>query len=228
MGTVGSRGACATSPAWLLSAALAACSEAPAPWEGDAGRREDWQARRLEVVTRPRPSASPLTSSAPEGPEARASVPNRGDACDAGFRISGEPRADVVRLGLVCGPSEQFRRESDAIEGALAAGGAVVEIPVRMEARRCYRVVAAAEETISDLDVELRSEREVVLASDDDDASFAIVHRRGAVCSERAAEARVLFRSGNGKGRFAAEIWSRADEETPLPAAPIDGRGAED
>ncbi len=225
MGTPWRFGPWRSAAAWLVSGALAACGENPAPWEGTVGRRDDWQARRLEVVTRPLPSASASTEPVPI---ASASVPNRGDACDAGFRISGEPRADAVRLGLICGPPERFRRDSDAIEGALAAGGAVVEIPLRMQPRRCYRIVAAAEPTISDLDVELRSEREVVLASDDDDASFAVVYRRGAVCSERAGEASLVFRSGNGKGRFAAEIWSRPDEETPLPAAPIDGRGGED
>lgn len=207
----------------ILVVGLPACGDPPAPWEGDAGRREDWQARRLEVVTKPTASA---TASA--APTSGASTPNRGDACDAGFRVSGEPRADAVRLGLMCGPPERFRRDSDAIEGAVAEGGAVVEVPLRMEAHRCYRVVAAAQTTISDLDVELRSERDVVLASDDDHAAYVVVHRRGAVCSERAGDARAVFRSGNGKGRFAAEIWSRPDEETALPAAPIDGRGSED
>jgi hypothetical protein len=209
--------------AWLVCAAVGACGAEPAPWEGDAGRREDWQARRLEIA-RPAPSASAVTAA----PTSRARTPNRGDPCDAGFRTSGEPRADVVRLGAICGPPERFRRDRDAIEGALAEGGPTVEIALRMEAHRCYRIVAASEPSVADLDVELRSERDVVLASDDDDASFVVVHRRGAVCSERDGDARALFRSGNGKGRFAAEIWSRPDEETALPAAPIDGRGRED
>jgi len=215
----------ARASALLVCAALPGCAEPPAPWEGTEGRRDDWQSRRLEIAARPSASTSP--SAAPD-PAASANTPNRGDACDAGFRASGEPRADAVRLGLICGPPERFRRDSDVIEGALAEGGAVVEVPLRMEAHRCYRIVAATEVTIPDLDVELRSERDVVLASDEDHASVALLHRRGGICSDKVSEAHVIFRAGSGKGRFAAEIWSRPDEETPLPAAPIDGRGAED
>jgi hypothetical protein len=139
----------------------------------------------------------------------RGRAPDGRPLCDEGLRPSGEPRRDVVRLGLSCGSSEGLERDLDAIEGAIAAGGATVEVPVPLAAGRCYRIVAAAEPTVADLDVELRSERDVPLATDDDDAPLVVVHRGGAVCASAAATARAVFRAGSGRGRFAAEVWSR-------------------
>ena len=118
----------------------------------------------------------------------------------------GRERAD---LEDVVSAWREYRETEAAIEGALAEGGTPVEVPVPLVAGRCYRLVAAAETTVSDLDVELRSERDIPLASDDDDLPIAVLHREGTVCPTAAGEARAVFRAGAGRGRFAAEVWSR-------------------
>ena len=89
---------------------------------------------------------------------------------------------------------------------------------VPLAAGRCYRLVAAAETTVADLDVELRSERDIPLASDDDDAPLVVLHRAGTVCPTAAGAARAVFRAGVGRGRFAAEVWSRPATASDLDA----------
>jgi len=172
------------------------------------------------------PSAPPARLTASASASASASAPPRGrtdlpPTCDAGLHASGEPRHDISRLGLICGASEGLVRHLDSIEGALAAGGASVEVPVTLEAGRCYLLLAAAETTIGDLDVELRSERDIALASDDEESSLVVLPRASTVCPGQRVEARIIFRAGLGRGRFAAEVWSRPatdrDSSTPSP-----------
>ncbi len=211
----------------LLLAGAACSGEAPPPWETTSAE----PGARLRVDPPMAPTPTPSTSTSASARPARARPPGAPPACDEGLRASGEPRHDVTRLGLVCGPTEGFRRDLDAIEGALAEGGAAVEVPLPLEPGRCYRIVAAAETTISDLDVELRSERDVPLASDDDDEPLVVVHRDGAPCAGSGGEARAIFRAGKGRGRFAAEVWSRPSGDAsaaPAGAGSIDGPRGED
>src|SRR5690606_24707012 len=99
--------------------------------------------------------------------------------------------------------------DRDAIEGVLRAGGVSVEVPVTLQAGRCYRILAAAEPSLVHLGVELRSARDLSLAQSIRSDPHAVLHRRGEPCTSVQAEARVVFRAVKGHGRFAAEIWSR-------------------
>lgn len=194
----------------LLLAAAGCDRDPPPPWESASATAPPGP--RLHVGG-PTPATAPSASAAPASAASaaprRARPPGAPPLCDEGLRASGEPRRDVVRLGLSCGAAEGFTRDLDAIEGALAEGGTPVEVAVPLAAGRCHRLVAAAETTVADLDVELRSERDIPLASDDDDAPLVVLHREGTVCPTAAGAARAIVRAGAGRGRFAAEVWSR-------------------
>jgi hypothetical protein len=128
--------------------------------------------------------------------------------CYGNFRLSGEPLKDVTRLSLLCGPENGMRRLSkNALEGSVAEGQPPVTERMRAVRGECYRVFAAADRGVSDLDVAVRSSRGVMIASDGGEDGWPIVQPDRPFCALEDDGVTVEISARKGAGRFAAEVW---------------------
>lgn len=127
--------------------------------------------------------------------------------CYGHFKPSGEPKKDVTRLGLLCGPTNGMRKEGELFEGALVEGGAPIEQKVEAKRGACYRIFAVGEPSIHDLDVTLRSSRGSAIAADHGQDAWPIVHPDRPICALEDDRWTVEVRAMRGQGRFAAEVW---------------------
>lgn len=156
-------------------------------------------------------SAEPAASGAPLlEPVAETPVPVGGPwvRCYGNFRVSGDPLKDVTRLGLLCGPENGMKRFSQqAIVGSVIEGHPGVTETLEARRGECYRIFAVAERTVSDLDVTVRSSREMAIAADHGEDAWPIVQPDRPFCVLEDDALRVEIAARRGQGRFAAEIW---------------------
>lgn len=152
----------------------------------------------------------PGAEALPEIAPGRAITPGGGWVrCYEGLTLSGDPLKDVTRLGLVCGPSNGLRRKTrQAIVGILAVGEPPVAQQLRVARGACYRVLAVADAGIGELDVTVRSSRDVAVAADHASGRVAIAQPDRPFCTFADDLFSVDFAARRGSGRFAAEVWS--------------------
>jgi hypothetical protein len=166
-------------------------------------------ARAPSSSSGPAPSESARGENAPDATKGAESLSGRPFVrCAEGFVSSGDPLRDVTKLGVACGPSTGMTALGDATEGAIAEGGAELVVPLGLVDGRCYRVFAAAESSVSELDAEIVSSRGVALGRDHTEGRVAVVQPDRAMCALAADDASVVVRAKKGVGRAAAWIWS--------------------
>lgn len=128
-------------------------------------------------------------------------------SCANGLVAEDDPVVDVTRLFAVCGPPTGMDRGTDApLEGAISEGRAPATLPLELRAGRCYRVFAVADPHVVELDVELRSSRDTLIASDHQSGRVAIVQPDRPFCVQADDTARLLVSAREGSGAFALEI----------------------
>ncbi len=172
------------------------------------------------------PGAEPLPEIAP----GRAITPGGGWVkCFEGLTLSGDPLKDVTRLGLLCGPSNGLRRKTrQAIVGIIGEGEPPVEQPLRVARGACYRVIAVADAGVRELDVTVRSSRDVAVAADHSSGRLAIAQPDRPFCTFADDIFSVGFAARRGSGRFAAEVWAigeprrKAEPDAPADERPLD------
>lgn len=212
----------------------AGCDEKPRPWEGKEGPPV--------ALTAATPGAD---AGADAGASAEAEASAGADAgadagtteefqipvrvggpwvrCYGNFRLEGDPIKDVTRLSLLCGPENGMRRLTKrTIEGSVAEGQAPVTEPLRMVRGECYRVFAAADRGVQDLDVAVRSSRGVMVASDAGEDGWPIVQPDRPFCALEDDEGAVEISARKGAGRFAAEVWVLRTPRRPPGGSPAD------
>lgn len=129
-------------------------------------------------------------------------------SCAKGLVPTWEPIRDVTRLSLACGAATGMNRLGSVThEGAIAADGVHVTIPLSMSKGSCYRVFAAATSDVGDLVVLIRSSRGTTIASDHAAGRLAMVQPDRPVCALEDDAAEVDVAAGSGHGRFALEIY---------------------
>ncbi|NUP04684.1 MAG: hypothetical protein HOW73_01335 [Polyangiaceae bacterium] len=166
------------------------------------------KAPALEVLPAASSSADVLASAAAE----ETPTPHGGlwTRCLEGLQAETDPVRDVTRLVAVCGPVTGMDPVGDGIiEGAIAEGAPVtLELP--MAKGRCYRVFAAADRGVSELDVEVRTSRGTIVASDHTTGRIAVAQPDRPFCTGADDTAAITVRSGPGSGAFALEVLSVA------------------
>ncbi len=147
--------------------------------------------------------------------------------CREGLVLSGDPLKDVTRLGLMCGPSNGMRRKTQqALVGVLAENAPPVTTAVRLMRGACYRVFAAADETVGELEVTLHSSRDATIATGKVSERLSIVQPDRPFCCLEEDLATLHVRALRGSGRFAAEVWAigerrrKGDRTEPTPDEP--------
>lgn len=177
------------------------------------------------------PAPTPATSSAPMAPAASRAPPVLQSAtatpapedagadvqvapvggnwlrCYAGFRPRTDPKLDVLRLGLACGPSNGMRKVADVQEAKLRDGGPGREHRWTAEPGDCYRIFAVGEPSVEDLDVEVLSPRGRRIAFDTSDDRWPVVKPDGPFCVAEGGEYRARVHAQRGAGSYAIEIW---------------------
>lgn len=143
--------------------------------------------------------------------------------CHEGLSLSGDPVKDVTRIGLLCGPSNGMRRKTkQAIVGLVGEHEPPVVTSIQSARGACYRIFAAADAQVSELDVTVRSSRDVGVAADHGAGRLAIVQPDRPFCTFADETFTVEVSARRGSGRFAAEVWAlgeprrRRDSTEPL------------
>lgn len=194
------RAACSRAAA-LLCLAGAACSEPPRPWEAEGQRGAE-----PRLVT-PSATSSPASSAAETG-EAPTVAGGLFGRCAEGFVAPPDPLVALTKLTLSCGPSTGMEPLGDGpTEGAVADDAPSVRLPISLRAGTCYRIFAVAGEGVEELTVEVRSSRDVVIASDNGAGRVAIVHGDRPVCPPADDDVVVQIAAAKGRGAFALEVW---------------------
>jgi hypothetical protein len=160
------------------------------------------------VATAPAPQAVVDAAPAAEATDARA-APVGGNwlKCYANFQPRTQPELEVLRLGLLCGPSNGMRKLSDVQQAELGDGGAGREHRFTAQAGDCYRIFAVGEPGIEYLDVEVFAPSGARVAWDTSDDRWPIVKPDGPFCVFHDGQYRAVVRAQRGSGRYAVEIW---------------------
>lgn len=130
--------------------------------------------------------------------------------CREGLTAESDPARDVTRLVAVCGPSTGMESVGDGlIEGAVSEGSPVT-LELRMKKDRCYRVFASVDRGVEQLDVEVRTSRGTLVASDHEEGRLAIAQPDRPFCTTLDDLAAITVRAEGGSGAFALEVLSVA------------------
>ncbi|MEB2321382.1 MAG: hypothetical protein OZ921_02630 [Sorangiineae bacterium] len=147
----------------------------------------------------PAVSRAPASVATPSGPapfvDAGAGGLRGGNwaRCSSGFTVSGTPALDVMRLGLLCGPSNGMRK---------SPGGRAVAV-----AGDCFRAVAVGGAGVRALELVLLDARGARLASTTAERPLAVLEPDGAYCVAADGEVRTEARATGGDGPVAVELW---------------------
>lgn len=216
--------------ALLPFAALAlACDARPHPWEGQAGPAP------VLSASPPRPTLPSAASTSaidddrdggaapfdPDIPALPVRVGGPWVRCYGNFRLSGDPRKDVTRLSLLCGPENgMWRQSKEPLEGRVAEGQPGVSQKVKVLRGNCYRVFAVGGPGVINLDIDLQSSRGATIATDGGEDAWPILQPDRPFCPLEDDTVTVEIRAKRGEGRFAAEIWVLKTPERPTTHPP--------
>jgi hypothetical protein len=92
------------------------------------------------------------------------------------------------------------------MEGTLTAGGRLDYLAV-LRGGSCYRVLAAGEESLQDLDLALFDPTGVLITEDPGQDRYPVLGMNSDVCPVSSGSYRVQAHAYVGQGRFALRIW---------------------
>jgi len=189
----------------------AAPAPAPPPWPSSPVT--PWAASS-PLRAAPQPDTGAAEPDAPV-PASEASVkglpaaPSGGNwrRCYANFQPRHEARLEVMRLGLICGPSNGMKKVIEGAESQLAGPADEREHRFTGDAGDCYRVFAIGEPSIENLDVAVYDPAGRRIAIDNTADRWPMLKPEGPFCVRMDGEYRALVRAQRGAGRYAIEIW---------------------
>ncbi len=189
-------------------ALVAGCQRRPRPWEGRPdGGVADGSRPFLPGEGGAGSWLGPAASAEDAGAEPEGKKVARAGgswvSCAAGFRAGSDPKKDVERLAMLCGPENGMKRAA-AWDGPAASEPDAH--PLRVAAGWCYRIFAVADPGVSDLDVTVMSPRGSRLAADDTPARAVMVEPERPFCSFGDDALTVEVRAA-GRGRYALQIY---------------------
>lgn len=179
-----------------------------------------------ETSVAPTPSASETTAATP--PAASSATPPEPPAqaeqkskkadkkivgsewadCHKGVKSTANHTADVAKLGKACEKATKMKANGKVLTGSQDAAGKPQEFPLKAEAGKCYRIYAASDKGITDLDIAIKDSNGDIAGDDSTDNPTPVVLEDGAVCFKEADSAKVIVSVGGGKGKYALQVWS--------------------
>lgn len=115
-----------------------------------------------------------------------------------------DPAALVKRLGESCSAAAKMKPASAMIRAQQADKDAHQEHKLRVAANKCYRVVFATDEAVTDAVVIMRDSAGDIVA----ESPGAALPDDGAICFTSADEITLMVGIGGGKGAYALQVWS--------------------
>jgi hypothetical protein len=153
-------------------------------------------------------AAEPLTAAAPSASARPAPVGGDWLRCYASFQPRTQPRLDVARLGLSCGPVNGMKKLADPVEAEVAGdAGPGRQHTFVAQAGDCYRIFAVAGPGVEDLDVEVFAPDGRRVARDTGDDRWPIVNPDGPFCVFDPGEHRAVVTAPRTGGSYAVQIW---------------------
>jgi hypothetical protein len=199
--------------ALLAATSLAACTPREArPWDQpDAATAVPPPMPPIRGSS-PAPDVSAASSAVdPDVPLMPVRVGGAWVRCYGHFKPSGDPKKDVTRLGLMCGPSNGMSKQAELAGDVDARGRSSEE---RIEAKRgvCYRVIAVGDAGVGVLRATVRTSRGSAIADERGPDSWPIVQPDRPLCALDDDHWTLEVRAEKGAGRFAAEVWVLSTE----------------
>jgi len=158
-------------------------------------------------------AASPAaTASAPADADSLADAPDRGpwETCHSNLAPTGNAQADLSSLTRACGALGGMRPVSDVYVGQQDAADATETLSFQVPAAgKCYRAYAAAEGTVSDLNLIVRKPSGDSVVADLTRSSTAIVPEDNPVCFTSPGLYLLEVGVYRGSGRYALQLWGR-------------------
>ncbi len=131
------------------------------------------------------------------------------ESCYSTFGPSGDAEGDLARLVRDCGPTGGMHPITTVRVGTQSDRDPVdrytFEVP---EAGKCYRVYAAADASVQDLDLLLRGASGPAIADVTHD-SWPVLPPHGPVCFPEAGLYQLEVSVYRGSGRYALQVWGR-------------------
>ena len=218
---------------FALAVLIGGCADKPRPWDQGPDAAPPVASPSLFELERKAHGAVVEPSPPPVGAAAAVEVEDAGEAapplempsrlqggswikCHEGYRVTGDPAADVTRLSLSCGPQNGMSRVTEkTVEGSVEESGTGATFTFYERFGECYRVFAVAEPLVKDLDVIVESHHGSRIASDNSESSWPIVQPDRPFCTLEEGTVTVRVTSKNGSGRFAAEVWKLRTQASP-------------
>jgi len=154
------------------------------------------------------PSSSPTSTASPRTEDAAART--RWESCYGTFSPAGDAPGDLSRLVRDCGPTGGMRAITVVRSGEQSEDDAIdrytFEVP---SAGHCYRVYAAGDGAVKDLDLLLRGPSGNAVASDLTHDSWPVLPARHPACLSEPGLYMLEVSVFKGSGHYALQVWGR-------------------
>jgi len=132
------------------------------------------------------------------------------EACYSSFAPAGDPEGDLMRLVRDCGPTGGMRAVTPVRVGRQSSEDPVDRYTFEVPAPgKCYRVYAAGESSIEDLDLLLRGPTQGAFVADVTHDSWPVLPPREPVCFTLPGSYMIEVSVYRGSGRYALQVWGR-------------------
>jgi hypothetical protein len=128
-----------------------------------------------------------------------------------------EPRVDVLRLGLACGPVTGLTRYARA-NGIVDESGPPVVLRWKAERKDCFRLFAVAGTPVDDLEVEIVGPRGSRVSLTNQSRRWVVVGEDGPFCAPDAGAFEARVSTHGGRAPVSAAVWRGA--RMFVPGAP--------
>jgi hypothetical protein len=124
--------------------------------------------------------------------------------CALHFTAHGRPRLDVMRLGLMCGPSNGMRRVP-ATDLRVDGGIGRTDLGFRASAGDCFRLLVVGVPGSGRIEARLLDAQGKAVAAQSGRRRFTMLGLDGPVCVDRSGRYRATVRAE--RGPLAVELW---------------------
>ena len=142
-------------------------------------------------------------------PSANAPQAHDWQSCYAGFSPSGNPKSDLARITKSCGSVGRMRPITNVTFGRQGARDPADRYTFFVpDTESCFRIFAAADRTIYDLDLLLRTPDGEPITGDITHDTWPVLPPQGPACFEEPGLYVLEVSVFSGAGRYALQVWS--------------------
>jgi hypothetical protein len=129
------------------------------------------------------------------------------ESCYQSFRPTGVVEQDLAQMTSLCGPPNAMKPVTPVIGGTQSQRDSLARFTFRGEMGRCYRIFAASERGVQDLDLAMLDPDKNVVGHDTNQDAFPMLNPDGPFCLTRPGTYTVLVSVEKGAGRYALQVW---------------------